>query len=546
MRTCALLAVTIALAAPSLASSPQQPPRIVLLDDTAELDAALAARTAPHDIPVRLAAFSLPDDDPAKTRVLVVAELSDPGGSGSLASVACAVRNDRGQQLAYLFRRLELRRTADGTLAYAGILTVPPGTYRLRLAALRNSRVGAADVPLTARLQAAASVQVGDLLVGDTPGELAATNVSVGRRVRSDRLVITVPLGLTGDLPAGFLLTVDVAKDKSGAAIVSAPAIVARGSGRARLAQAVVDARAIPDGDYAARLRISAAGREVSSVSTPFVLDRGATRAGGPAVAMSMAPRFSPEEVLDAAVLSPFLDDLAARAPERSRPAIDQAKAGRFEDAARALTANDPNDPAGPFIRGLTLFSQGQLQAASDAFRETLRAAPDFFVGAFYIGACYAAGGRDQQAVNAWQTSLVGLEQYPIVFRLLGEAMSRIGQPERAVDILDEAVSHWPDDRAMRLRLAKAALEARRYDLVTQCVEAGASRQPADAELLLVGMQAIFERATQSADAPPDDSLARLRRYRDAYVAAGGSQTTLVAEWVAAVEKKASAGKSGL
>ena len=207
-------------------------------------------------------------------------------------------------------------------------------------------------------------------------------------------------------------------------------------------------------------------------------------------------------------------------------------------DAAKATTSAGPDDPARPFLLGLSLYSQGQWQAASEAFRDTLRAAPDFFAGAFYIGACYAAGGRDPQAINAWQTSLVGLDQYPVVYRLLGEAMTRAGQPDRAVETLTEATGKWPADRDLRLRLARAALDARRYDLVVALCDAALAQPPPDPELVLAGMQAIFERVTEGAGPASDDTLARMRRYRDAYVTAGGSQQPLVAGWLAAVEKK--------
>jgi tetratricopeptide (TPR) repeat protein len=236
-------------------------------------------------------------------------------------------------------------------------------------------------------------------------------------------------------------------------------------------------------------------------------------------------------------VLRPFLDELASRAPDRAKPAIDQAKAGHFTEAAQAAASADPNGAAKPFLQGLSLLSQKQLQAASDAFRETLRAAPDFFVGAFYIGACYAAGGRDPQAVNAWQTSLVGLEQFPVVFRLLAEAMVRMGQPDRALETLDEAIAKWPGDADMRLRTARAALDAKRYDRVFTLVdEAGTGRSSPD--LLLAGIQAVYEQASLQAGAPGGEAMGRARRYRDAYAAAGGTRQALVAEWVAVLERK--------
>jgi Tetratricopeptide repeat len=555
MLPCALLTWSMTMAASFAAGSPQQPPKIVLVDDNAELEEALASRSPRRELPVRLTVVSLPDDTPAKVRVLMMAEIDESQGSSALASVAYAMTDDRGHRQAHALRRVELRRLPSGALAFLEIVTVPPGGYRLKIAALRNTRVGTAEASVSARVQSAASFRFGDLLIGEVPGGDAVTNLAPERRVRGNRLVATLPLGADPTLPSDLAITVEVAKGQSGTAMLSAPAPVLPGEGPTRLAQALLDTRVLPAGEYDARVIVSVAGREAGRGFVAFTLEHAAAPGtgaptprsggvpGGPA-APGGAPGFRPEEVLDPAVLTPFLDDLAARASDRTRPAIDQARAGRLVEAAQAITANDPNDPVRPFLQGLSLFSRKQLQPASDAFRDTLRAAPDFFVGAFYIGACYAAGGRDPQAINAWQTSLVGLDHYPIVYRLLSEAMARTGQPERAMDTLDEAIAKWPDDRDIRLRLARAALDARRYDRVLGLADAGVARTPSDPDLLFVGMQAIFEAVTQGKNAQLDDALARMKRYRDAYVSAGGTRQALVAEWVGAVEKKVPPGKN--
>ncbi len=527
-----LLAVAVALGMPGPA--PQHPPRIVLVDDADELEGALVSKNPPHQVPVRVTALALPDDDPAKTRVLVVAEVDEHQEASGLASIAYELRDEHGQRQVSALRRRELAQLRSGALAFADTLTVAPGAYRLKLAALRNGAIGTAETAVGASLQRAASVRFGDLLVGDVAGEEVTAQASVDRRVDGDRLVASLPIGIIGAAPADLAVTVAVSKAPSSPAMLSAPAPLLPGSGPTRLAQAVLDARLLPAGSYTARALVALNGKDVARVSAAFVLDR-TGRGGGPA---SLADAFRLEDVLEPNVLGPFLDELALRSTERARPAIGQAKAGRFVEAADVLPAGDPSDPARPFLLGLSLLSRRQLQPASDAFREALRASPDFFVGAFYIGACYAAGGRDQQAVNAWQTSLVGLETYPAVFRLLGDAQLRMGQADRAVDTLDEALLKWPDDRVIRARLAKAAVDAHQYDRVMAIVDEGLAHPGADPDLLLTGMRAIFERVTQATDAGPADLMAHLVRYRDAYVAAGGQQQPLVAEWVAAVEKK--------
>ncbi len=543
----------------------QQPPRLVLVDDTAELNAALAARTPPRDVAVRVAGVSLPDPDSAKARLVILAEIAGneastgrrpapttPGGtppSFRLASVAYVVEDERGQAVARGFRRGELPWMPTGTLGFSETVTLPPGAYVLKLAALRNAKVGAAQARLAVRVQAAGAVRFGDLVLGETTGQDIGSGLAFDAAIRGDRLVASMAVATAGETPPeGLAVTVEVAKDPAGPAMMTAPALlpVDPASGL-RIARSVVDVRALPPGDYVARAIVSVAGKEAGRSVSPFRHEAAvvttspsapaAPRSGGAAATPVTAVGFRAEDVLDAGVLRPFLDDLALRAANRSKAAIEQAKAGRFTEAAKTAASADASDPAKPFLEGLSLFSQKQLQAASEAFRETLRTAPDFFVGAFYIGACYAAGGRDPQAVNAWQTSLVGLDQYPIVFRLLADALTRMGQPERALETLEEAVAKWPDDRPVRVRTARAALDARRYDRVFALVDDAPAAQPSP-ELAFTGMQAVYEQATQRPGSSGDDLVARARRYRDAYIAAGGTQQALVAEWAAAVERK--------
>lgn len=548
---CAVLAGLAALAAPSLA---QQPPRLVLVDDATELEQALNAKTPPRDVPVRLATFSLPGDDAASVKLLVIAEVDQRDqGAAAAASMSYLLTTEKGQRVARVLRRGDLQRLPSGALIFREEIPLPFGNYRLKLGALRNGRVGVAEATVVARVQAAGALRVGDPIVGEVAGEDAVLEVTPDRRLRADRLVVTLPIVLDPSAAAPPTMAVDVAKDANGPPIVSSPMTLLAGNAKTRYGQAVADLRVLPAGDYLARVVVSQAGKELARVSAPFTVEAPASASAGtaapavpgrPGTAPTAAPvgstAFRLEELLDPVVLKPFLDDLAVRAPDRSRAAIERAKAGQLADALKAAPANDPKDPTRPFLLGLSLLSQRQLQQASDAFRETLRASPDYFVGAFYIGVCYAAGGRDPQAVNAWQTSLISLDTYPVVFKVLAEAQSRMGQPDKALDTLEEAAGKWPTDTDLRVRMARAALDGRKYDRVTEIVEAALSRPPADPELLFTAMQALFERATRvgsGGGAAPADTLARMKRYREAYAAAGGTRTTLVDQWLATIAK---------
>ncbi len=69
---------------------------------------------------------------------------------------------------------------------------------------------------------------------------------------------------------------------------------------------------------------------------------------------------------------------------------------------------------------------------------------------------CYAAGGRDKQAVGAWQTSLVTESDAPFIYTLLADAFFRLGELVSALNILKEANTLWPQNEQVLLRLGTA------------------------------------------------------------------------------------------
>ena len=154
-------------------------------------------------------------------------------------------------------------------------------------------------------------------------------------------------------------------------------------------------------------------------------------------------------------------------------------------------------------------------------------------MGAFYIGACYAAGGMDDGAVNAWQTSLIGLAQHPAVYRLLADGLIRMGQPERARAIVQEAAEKWPDDERLLAQAMRVNLEAGRYEQALDAADRILDREPSDTATLFLAMRSVFQAALDGKDLRAAGLMPKLERYQELYVAAGGAQQALVAEWVA-------------
>jgi hypothetical protein len=515
-------------------------------DENALLTAALRSPLSLPGLPLKVATFNLADKDPALVRVVIAAEIDRGQQSASEALVGFVFLDAEGKVYSPSSERMRLEKSRfSETLSLVVATTVQPGTYTLRVAAVHDGRTGSVEHRVTARLTSAASLQLGDLVVCDPPLPKAGLSPSLDGRVHGDRLWSFVQLAPEKDMPKDVSLVLDILKSEKGSPVVSAPLRLAASATRPDTAQVTLDARLLPPGKYLARLTVSSGGKAAARLITPFSLERSPRDTRRPAAGPASKSRppdvaaFNLADVLDRAVLDPFLDEVAASAPAAARAAIDKARAGQFDEAVKLLGTGAPSEASGPFIRGLALLARGDLQLASEAFRDMASAAPDLLVAAFYIGACYAAGGRETQAINAWRTSLTGLDRYPAVYRFLADALIRAGEPDRARDLLEEALSRFPAEDALVVRMGKALFEMGRYAEALEQVERVIERRTDAAAVLLLALQSAFRAAEAGAALPYEALLPRLRRYRDLYVAAQGPEQALVSEWVAFIESKA-------
>ncbi|HSC28219.1 MAG TPA: hypothetical protein VLD67_13155 [Vicinamibacterales bacterium] len=120
-----------------------------------------------HDLPLRAAAFSSRNPD-EKIKVIALFESLQPEVTLSAAMVG--LFDPKGKLTAqWTAQRDDLSRRP--TMA---ALTVPPGTYRMRVAATDSAgRSGSVDVNVEAALVSAGPIQLSDLLLG-TPGDTGA------------------------------------------------------------------------------------------------------------------------------------------------------------------------------------------------------------------------------------------------------------------------------------------------------------------------------------------------------------------------------------
>jgi predicted Zn-dependent protease len=303
----------------------------------------------------------------------------------------------------------------------------------------------------------------------------------------------------------------------------------------------------LPPGEFVARAVVSVGGKKVGQVIRPFRITRAAPAITAPgasdvtlktAAPIAFASRieaFDKTAVLTPQVLGFFLDRLSATAASSAatvRPALANVRAGRFDEAMTALGGTPDDQLAAVFLRGLVLFHRGDLNGAATKFREALRMDSEFYTAAFYLGACYAAGGRDREAAGAWQTSLITESSAPFIYTLLGDALLRLRDVDQAVDILTEARALWPADDEVGLRLGTALVMANKPAEALKVLEPYLAAHPADHERLLLVLRALYEaRSAGKALTTREGDTAAFARYADAYAAARGPQLALVDQW---------------
>jgi tetratricopeptide (TPR) repeat protein len=270
------------------------------------------------------------------------------------------------------------------------------------------------------------------------------------------------------------------------------------------------------------------------------------------AIAASIVPTFGREQVLSPPVLGPFLDQLLGRSTKQS-PALKTAVAAVRDarDLAAVSAATSPgaladlakaDPPSAAFLRGIGLFAQpsSDLEAAAVQFRESLRAAPDFYPAMFYLGACYAAGHRDKEAVGAWQTALITQGEVRVVYLVLADAWLRLHDAARATDFLEEATEHWPDDPTFVKRRIAATLMGGQAESALTTIDRVLAQSPAapDPDLLRAGIRLLHDALLAKRPiVSTDDDRARAERYGELYRGVKSAPQEQVALWLAEIKE---------
>lgn len=524
--------------------SPSLEPKRTVQEHLAD---AIMSPFAISGVPLRVTTFARQDPASEKVQVTIAAQVGAPGAKPAEVTVGYMLIDGEGRVAADYMEKRTLSPGSPSpseTLSFVGGAALDPGVYSLRFGVVdAEGRRGSVMRDVNAWKLRNEEFAMGDLVVGNFPEGGERLRAAVEPRVTADNLAMYLELysnsAATWEQSA---VAFDIAEDDHSAALTTLPAQMAPGGQPTwRVASGVLRARMLPPGRYVARAQISRQGKVVGLLARPFVIEPlGEATGFVPAAAVSAAaatfaqslPKFQREVLLAREVLSPMLDLLQTRSPSIG-DAMTEARAGRYGPAAlEALTAGDQT--AAAFLRGVDLYAKGQLEQA--ATQLTLAAGPrrDFFPAAFYLGAVFAAAGRDRDAAGVWQLAL-GTETRPTpVYLLVADARLRDGQPASAIDILTPLFARDPSADVAR-RLGMALMLTNRYAEAVPVLDAFLAAQPGDQDMLLAAIVAHYERSRAGAGTLSNVDQAKLKKYGAAYK---GESQALVQKYLASLQVK--------
>ena len=494
------------------------------------------------ELPIKVATYNMRTPGAPTVKVVVTTEFGRNATVAEDATLAYVVLTDKGKVAGTSIttnKAAPVRTAAAGPLQATTVIEVPPGRYLLRLAVLdANGRAGSVEHPLDASLSTVGDVEIADLLLAPAnAGAVAAVRLVADTTIEDEPFGAYLELySRSADLMRRAKVTIEIAEGETAPAIASADAVLGETMDKGRyVAQALLPLGLVPPGEYLARA-VVATGDNTSVQMRPFRLARAVP--AGQMFKTDLSTRvgaFQPGHVLTPALLAPAVArarELAETPPSEAAAQLSgEVAAGRLETLDLPALEDDASLTA-VFLRGLAQYRAGKFEDAAREFRAAVRLSSDFLPGIFYLGACYAAGGRGREAVGAWQTSLVGDDSSPDVFQLLIDGFLRIGDTDAAIGTIEEAAAKWPEDYrfVVRATLAQAAqdkpaeaLERLRPWLDTQTGD----RDALDLALRL----ALADLATRPAG-EERDAVVRLKDLTARYEASGTPVPPVAARWL--------------
>jgi VWFA-related protein len=514
----------------------------------AALRETLASPFAVSGLPLRATTFAHLDPGSDKVQLVVAAQVGEAGARPGMFTVGFIVVDDQNKVAASFQEKMTLSPGAGSpneALRFVGGVVVDPGNYSLRLAVIdEEGRRGSIVRDVSAWKMAGESFATGDLVVGPVPEPGKSLGIQVEPYVGTEDVAARVELYSTNEtLWKGTTVAFEIADNEDAPALTSLDASVVTGRQPTwRVASGAVPAGALPPGRYVARAKIARDGKEVGVLIRPFVLERNARPNAAPAAAAAagvavppvvltpVPPKFDRAIALDRDLLDVMLTMVQQRSPDL-KTALTEARAGHFDTAARDAF-NNGDLVIGAFLNGIDLFSKGELDEAADQFQAAAGPRREFFPAAFFLGACYAAVGRDQDAAGTWQLALGKEPRPPVAYVVAADARLRQRQPQSAIDILKPVYDRDPMQDEIARPLAMAYAMMNRHGEALTVLDGYLRRHPDDQDMLFAAIVSQFE-AVRGGQILSNIDRDKVLRYAAAYQ---GPNRALVDKYLVAMK----------
>lgn len=144
------------------------------------------------------------------------------------------------------------------------------------------------------------------------------------------------------------------------------------------------------------------------------------------------------------------------------------------EVAARAAAAQGPLDPRVHFVLARALLGERRPEAAEAEFREAIRLRPEYVEA--HVNLAEALWMRTGDAARVAAEIDASLQTMPALNELRAlkaKLLEAAGQPEAAMQVLDEAIARAPDDAGLQVAAAQLAVK---HDAARALAHAEAAR----------------------------------------------------------------------
>jgi len=517
------------------------------------------------DFDLKVTTFSYRDDATGRVKLIIGAEIDRSFNPAGPLAVAYTVRTGSGATAAAdVEKSLVPSAGQEGRPQhYMTAVVLEPGPYSIKVAVVDDKGHRASvSRSFEARLTSVGQIRMGELMLA-RPG--ATMSPVIDTRVDGDAVVAYTELYSQAEPQlARASMALEIAESEDGPAIHTVPMKISGAAGK-RVAQASVALDTFKPGAYVARAILASDGKPIGRVTRPLTIVRSAAAeastpaavvsAAAPAAAVSepaaaVTPiafdssieTFDRRAVLTRPVLGFFIDRMTVvglpPVPESLLPAIGFARMGQFTEVLRVVDAAQSDHAVASFLAGVAEFARGDLNRAATEFAQALKTVPGFLPAAFYLGACYAASGDDRQAALVWRTTLVTDPSAPWIYTVLADALLRSNELAQALTLLQESVKLWPDHGDVQVRWAAALSRTGQPDEAIKVLDGYLSKHPDDTDRLLVAMRLLYDARILSRPlVSAEEDRARFLRYFSAYEKLNGSKLTVAAEWRKYFEK---------